>query len=123
MADGPTDKTAPAEVVAAALNKPTPGFAGMKAKLGGVPTSTALFADGKRNHEESALRVNTAVFFRTLSAKDLGDPAEVQTANFGVSIGLVPPLGADGMGVNDVAMNLGAKNVPNKSLSPSFVSP
>ncbi len=27
------------------------------------------------------------------------------------------------MGVDDVAMNLGAKNVLNKSLSPSFVSP
>jgi hypothetical protein len=49
MADGPTNKTAPAEVVAAALNKPTPGFAGMKTKLGGVPTSTALFADGKKS--------------------------------------------------------------------------
>jgi hypothetical protein len=48
MADGPADKTAPAEVDAAALNKPTPKFAGMKRKLGGVPTSTALFADGKK---------------------------------------------------------------------------
>jgi hypothetical protein len=46
-----------------------------------------------------------------------------QTANFGVSIGSVPPLGADGTGVDDVVMDLGAKNVLNKSLSPSFVSP
>jgi hypothetical protein len=29
--------------------------------------------------------------------KELGDSAVVQTANFGVSIGLVLPLGADGM--------------------------
>jgi hypothetical protein len=63
MADGPANKTAPAEVVAAALNKPTPGFAGMKTKLGGVPVSTALFADGKKNHKEPALRVSAAVFF------------------------------------------------------------
>jgi hypothetical protein len=48
MADGPANKTAPTEVVAAALNKPTPRFAGTKTKLGGVLTSTALFADGKK---------------------------------------------------------------------------
>ncbi len=64
MADGPANKTAPAEVVAAALNKPTPRFAGMKMKLGSVPLSTALFADGEKNHKEPALRVSAAIFFR-----------------------------------------------------------
>jgi hypothetical protein len=123
MADGPANKTAPAEVVAAALNKPTPGLALMKMKLGSVPTSTALFADGEKNHEDPALHISAAILFSALSAKDLGDSAAVQTANFGVGIGLVPPLGADGTGVDDVAMDLGAKNVLNKSLSPSFVSP
>ncbi len=81
MADGPANKTAPAEVVTAALNKPTPGFAGMKMKLGDVPTSTALFADGEKNHKEPTLPVSAAVFFPELSAKGLGDSAAVQTAN------------------------------------------
>jgi hypothetical protein len=48
----------------------------------------------------------------------------VQKANVGVSVGsTVPALAADGMRVYDVVMDLGAKNVINKSLSPSFVSP
>jgi hypothetical protein len=123
MADGQSDKAAPADLVAAALNKPTLGIAGMKTKLGGVLTSPALFADGKKNHEEPALHVSTAVFFPARTARELGDPAAVQTTNFGISIGLVPPLGANGTGADDVAMELGAKNVFNKSLSPSFVSP
>ncbi len=88
-----------------------------------MPTSTALFADGKKYHEEPALPVSAAIFFPALSAKDLGDSAAVQTANFGVSIGSVPPSGTDGTGVDDVAMDLGSMNVLNKSLSPSFVSP
>jgi hypothetical protein len=52
----------------------------------------------------------------------LGNSAAVQTANFGVSIGSVLPLGADVTGLDDVAMDLGAKNVLNKYLSLSFVS-
>ncbi len=48
MADGQSDKAASAELVAAALNKPTLGIAGMKMKLGSVLTSPALFADGKK---------------------------------------------------------------------------
>ncbi len=48
MADGQSNKAAPTELVAAALNKPTLGIAGMKTKLGGVLTSPALFADGKK---------------------------------------------------------------------------
>jgi hypothetical protein len=122
MADGQSNKAALTELVAAALNKPTLGIAGMKTKLGDVLTSPAMFADGKKNHEEPALRVS-GVFFPARTARELGDPAAVQTANFGISIGLVPPLGANGMGADDVAMELGAKNVLNKSLSPSFVSP
>jgi hypothetical protein len=48
----------------------------------------------------------------------------VQKENVGVSVGsMVPALGSDGMRVYDKAMDLGAKNVINKSLSPSFVSP
>ncbi len=35
----------------------------------------------------------------------------------------MPALGADGMRFYDVATDFGAKNVINKSLSPSFVSP
>jgi hypothetical protein len=48
MVDGQSNKAAPAELVAAALNKPTLGFAGMKTKLDGVLTSPAVFADGKK---------------------------------------------------------------------------
>ncbi len=48
----------------------------------------------------------------------------VQKTNLGVSVELtVLALGSDGMRVYDVATDLGAKNVINKSLSPSFVSP
>ncbi len=48
----------------------------------------------------------------------------VQNANVDVSVGLtVPALDFDVMRVYDVAIDLGAKNVINKSLSPSFVSP
>jgi hypothetical protein len=60
----------------------------------------------------------------TLSAKELSDFAMVQKANVGGSVGsTVSALGSDGMRVYDVGMDLGAKNVINKSLSPSFVSP
>ncbi len=65
-----------------------------------------------------------ALFFSSAcTARELGDPAVVQTTNFGISLGSVPPLGANEMGADDVAMELGAKNVFNKSLLPSFVSP
>jgi hypothetical protein len=95
----------------------------MKTKLGGVLTSPALFDDGKKNHEEPALRVSAAVFFPARTARELGDPAAVQTTNLGISLGSVPSLGANGTGADDVAMELGAKNVFNTSLSPFFVSP
>jgi hypothetical protein len=46
----------------------------------------------------------------------------VQKANVGDNVGsTVPALGSDEMSVYDVAMDLGAKNVISKSLSPSFV--
>jgi hypothetical protein len=71
MADGLSDKTAPAELVAAALNKPTLRIAGMKTKLGGgVLTSPALIADGKKTHEEPALCVSAAVFFQHVLQED-----------------------------------------------------
>jgi hypothetical protein len=69
MADGQSDKAAPAELVAAALNKPTLGTTGMKTKLGGVLTSPALFADGKKNHEEPAL---CTVFFFSMYCERIG---------------------------------------------------
>jgi hypothetical protein len=46
--DGPANRTAPPEVVAAILKEPTPGIAGMKTKFGVVSTGMALFADGKK---------------------------------------------------------------------------
>jgi hypothetical protein len=49
VADGPADRTTPAEVALAILMKPTPRFTRMKTKLGIVPIAgTMLFADGKK---------------------------------------------------------------------------
>ncbi len=48
MADGPADRTTPAEVATAILAKPTPRFVRMKTKLGVVLTGMSLFADGKK---------------------------------------------------------------------------
>jgi hypothetical protein len=125
VADGPADRTTSAEVAAAILTKHTSGCTRMKTKLGVVPTAgTTLFADGKKTYGEPASCVSAAVFFPALSAKELSDSAMVQEANVGVSVGLtVPALGFDGMRVYDVVMDLGSKNVINKSLSPAFVSP
>ncbi len=46
--DGPANRTAPPEVVAAILKKSTPAIARMKTKVGIMLTGTALFADGKK---------------------------------------------------------------------------
>jgi hypothetical protein len=48
VADGPADRTTPAEVATAILAKPTPRFVRMKTKLGVVLTGMSLFADGKK---------------------------------------------------------------------------
>jgi hypothetical protein len=71
--DNPADRTAPPEVVAAILKKPTPRIAGMKMKFGIVLTSSALFADWKKTYEEPALHVSAAEIFPALSAIELCD--------------------------------------------------
>jgi hypothetical protein len=68
--DGSANRTAPNEVVAVIPKKSTPGFAGMKTKLGVV---TASSANGKKTYEEPALRLSAANFFPELSAEESSD--------------------------------------------------
>jgi hypothetical protein len=68
--DGPANRTALPEVVAAILKEPTHGIAGMKTKSGVVSTGMVLFADGKKTYEEPALCVSAAIFSRHFLQKN-----------------------------------------------------